>query len=111
MASEIPRPDVLEALPMPAEIRDDMQELVRVAGSLVWNRPGIPAAQRSMVTIAMLTALGRWDELRFHVGFGLDNGLTRDEVCEVLMHAAVYAGFPASVSGMRIASEVFAERP
>jgi alkylhydroperoxidase/carboxymuconolactone decarboxylase family protein YurZ len=108
--NEIPRPDVLEALPMPAEIRDDMQELVRVAGALVWNRPGIPAAQRSMVTIAILTALGRWDELRFHIGFGLDNGLSRDEVCEVLMHAAVYAGFPASVSGMRIASEVFAER-
>ena len=110
MAHDIPRPDVLDALPMPVEIRDDMQELVRVAGSLVWNRDGIPAAQRSMVTIAILTALGRWDELRFHVGFGLDNGCTRAEICEVLMHAAVYAGFPASVNGMRIASEVFAAR-
>jgi|EndMetStandDraft_7_1072992.scaffolds.fasta_scaffold658791_1 4-carboxymuconolactone decarboxylase len=111
MAHDIPRPDVLEALPMPAEIRDDMQELVRVAGALVWGRTGIPAAQRSMVTIAILTALGRWDELRFHLGFGLDNGLSREEVCEVLMHAAVYAGFPASVSAMRIATEVFESRP
>jgi 4-carboxymuconolactone decarboxylase len=108
MAQEIPRPDVLEALPMPAEIRDDMQELVRLAGGLVWNRPGIAAAQRSMVTIAVLTALGRWEELRFHIGFGLDNGLSREEICEVLMHCAVYAGFPAAVSAMRIANEVFA---
>ena len=110
MAQDIPRPDVLEALAMPDEIRDDMQELVRTAGGMVWNRPGLPAAQRSMVTIAMLTALGRWEELRFHIGFGLDNGATRDEICEVLMHAAVYAGFPAAVNGMRVASEVFASR-
>ena len=108
MAHDIPRPEVLEALPMPAEIRDDMQELVRVAGSMVWNRPGLPMAQRSMVTIAILTALGRWDELRFHIGFGLSNGLSRADICEVLMHSAVYAGFPASVSAMRIATEVFA---
>jgi 4-carboxymuconolactone decarboxylase len=106
VAQDIPRPDVLDALRMPAEIRDDMQQLVRAAG-VVWSRDGIPAAQRSMVTIAILTALGRWDELRFHIGFALDNGCTRAEICEVLMHAAVYAGFPASVSGLRIADEVF----
>ncbi|HEV8295786.1 MAG TPA: carboxymuconolactone decarboxylase family protein, partial [Acidimicrobiales bacterium] len=60
-----------------------------------------------MITIAMLTALGRQDELRIHIGLGLDNGLSKTEVCEVIMHAAVYAGFPAAVTGFRIATEVF----
>jgi 4-carboxymuconolactone decarboxylase len=110
MADDVPLPGVLNALPIPDEIRDDMLDLIRKTGGAVWNRDGIPAAQRSMVTIAMLAALNRQDELRVHIAFGLDNGLTRAEICEVLMHTAVYAGFPASVTGFRIASEVFAAR-
>jgi alkylhydroperoxidase/carboxymuconolactone decarboxylase family protein YurZ len=110
MADDVPLPSVLNALQIPDEIRPDMLDLIRKTGGEVWNRDGIPAAQRSMVTIAILAALNRPDELRVHIPFGLDNGLTRAEICEVIMHTAVYAGFPAAVGAFRIATEVFAAR-
>jgi alkylhydroperoxidase/carboxymuconolactone decarboxylase family protein YurZ len=108
MTDDVPRPDILHGLDIPDEIRADMLELISSAAGRVWNRPAIPRGQRSMMTIAMLTALGRNEELRIHIGMGLDNGLSRADVCEVIMHAAIYAGFPAAVNAFRLASDVFA---
>ena len=101
MTTESSRPTVLDQLRMPDEVRDEMLALIRSAGGAVWTRPGLPAAQRSMVTVAILAALGREEPLRIHIGLGLDNGLSRLEICEVLMHTAVYAGFPATVTALR----------
>ena len=104
------RPDVIGGLRIPVEIRDDMVALIGLAPAAVWQRPAIPSAQRSMMSITMLAGLGRLDELRIHIGMGLDNGLSRAEICEVLMQAGIYAGFPAAISGLRIADEVFSAR-
>jgi 4-carboxymuconolactone decarboxylase len=76
----------------------------------VWSRPGLGARDRSLATIAALTALYRPHELRIHIGRGLDNGLTRSEIGELIMHMAIYGGFPIAVEGMRIAKEVFDAR-
>ncbi len=75
----------------------------------VWARPGLDKKTRHMLTIAMLTALGRLDELKAHLGLTPNSGVTRDEVKEVLMHAAIYAGVPAAMSAFNRANEVFAE--
>lgn len=99
------------ALPIPEEIREDFAGFVTdtVMGG-VWNRPGLSARERSLITIAALTALDRPNELRIHLGLGLDNGLDRNEICELIMHMAVYGGFPVAVEGMRIAKDVFESR-
>ncbi len=76
----------------------------------VWARPGIPMQQREMVVLAVLTALGREAELRLHLGAALNLGLTKEEIGEVLIQAAFYAGVPAAVSGFRIFREVLAAR-
>jgi len=75
----------------------------------VWARPGLDKKTRHMLTIAMLTALGRLDELKAHLSLTPNSGVTRDEVKEVLMHAAIYAGVPAAMSAFNRANEVFAE--
>ncbi len=104
------RNDILSALAFPPEIRDDMLALITASAGAVWQRPGLPAAQRSLMSISVLGALGRMEELRIHVGMGLDNGLTRGEICEALMQLGIYAGMPAAVAAFRVASAVFAER-
>jgi 4-carboxymuconolactone decarboxylase len=75
----------------------------------VWSRPGLDKKTRHMLTIAMLTALGRLDELQTHIGLTKNSGVTRDEVKEVLMQAAIYAGVPAAMSAFNRANQVFAE--
>jgi len=75
----------------------------------VWARPGLNKPTRSTITIAVLTALGRQEELRGHIRMGINNGLTRDELKEIFLHVGVYAGVPTAVSAVRIALEVFAE--
>lgn len=75
----------------------------------VWTRPGLDIRDRSMVTIALLAASHKPEQLRQYVGVGLNQGLTREQVCEVLLHTAIYAGFPSAVEGFRIAKEVFDE--
>ena len=99
------------ALPIPKEIESDFAALTAdtVMGGL-WSRMGISPRERSMITIAALTALDRPHELEIHLGLGLDNGLTREEICEVIMHMAVYGGWPVAVEGMRTAKKVFAAR-
>ena len=63
-----------------------------------------------MITVAALTVLHCPNELRIHIGRGLDNGLTRTEISELIMHMAIYGGFPVAVEGMQVATEVFAKR-
>jgi 4-carboxymuconolactone decarboxylase len=75
----------------------------------VYQRPGLELRERSIVTIAILTALGRENQLRNHVRAGLKLGLTRQAITEVLIQAAFYAGVPAGLNALRAADAVFAE--
>jgi 3-oxoadipate enol-lactonase/4-carboxymuconolactone decarboxylase len=89
----------------------EFQDLItRYCWGEVWTRPGLPRHTRSLLTIAMTLALNRMDEMRLHMRAARNNGVTRDEIKETLMHAAIYCGVPAGVSAFRIASEVFAEQ-
>jgi 4-carboxymuconolactone decarboxylase len=75
----------------------------------VWSRPGLDIKTRSMIVLAALTVLHRPNELRLHLHGALNLGVTREEICEIIMQMALYGGFPTSVEGMRIAAEVFDE--
>jgi 4-carboxymuconolactone decarboxylase len=75
----------------------------------VWARPGLDKKTRHMLTIAMLTALGRLEELEVHLSLTPNSGVSRDEVREVLMQAAIYAGVPAAMSAFNRANKVFSE--
>jgi 4-carboxymuconolactone decarboxylase len=75
----------------------------------VWGREGLPRKTRSMLNIAMISILNRPHELRAHLKGALTNGVTRDEIREILMQVAIYGGMPAAVDSFRIAREVFAE--
>lgn len=102
---------IKDFLPFPSEIEDDFGAFITdTVMDGVWNRPGLSPRDRSLITIAALTARNCPNELQIHIGRGLDNGLDRKEVCEVIMHMAVYGGFPVAVEGMRIAKEVFESR-
>ncbi|MGE0797934.1 MAG: carboxymuconolactone decarboxylase family protein [Lautropia sp.] len=74
----------------------------------VWARPGLDRRSRSLLNIGMLTAMNRLHELEIHVRGALTNGLTRHEILEALLHAAVYCGVPATLDGLRVARKVFA---
>lgn len=76
----------------------------------VWNRPGIDRKTRSMLNLAMLIALNRGPELKLHVNGALNNGLTKEQIREVMLQAAIYCGVPAAVEAFRVAKEVFKER-
>lgn len=76
----------------------------------VWNRPGLDRKTRSMLNLAMLTALNRGPELKLHVNGALNNGLSREQIREVFLQAAIYCGVPAAVEAFRTAREVFKER-
>ena len=73
----------------------------------VWGREAIEPKQRAMLTIALLTAFDKPEQLKSYVTGGLNLGLSREEICEVVMHVAVYAGFPAAIQGFAVVSEVF----
>ena len=84
-----------------------MQEFItRNAWGNVWQRPGLDLRTRSLITVAMLTAQGKQHELKAHVRGALNNGATKEELQEVLLHAAIYCGVPAAVEGFRAAAEV-----
>ncbi len=74
----------------------------------VWQRPGLDLKTRSLITVAMLTALGKQQELKGHVRGALNNGASVEEIQEVLMHATIYCGVPAAVDAFRSANEVVA---
>ena len=76
----------------------------------VWNRPGLSQRDRSLITVAALVACDHPTELVFHLGRALDNGVTKDELKEVMFHMAVYGGWPSAVTAMASAAEVFKSR-
>src|SRR3954454_4150930 len=87
-----------------------LQELVtEYCWGAVWGRQGLPRKTRSMLNLAMISILNRPHELRAHIKGALTNGVTRDEIREIFMQVAIYAGAPAGVDSFRIAREVFAE--
>jgi 4-carboxymuconolactone decarboxylase len=87
-----------------------LQELVtEYCWGAVWGRPGLPKKTRSMLNLAMLTALNRPHELKLHVRGALKNGVSRDEIAEVLLQAAIYCGVPAAVDAFRTAREALKE--
>ena len=81
-----------------------------VCFGMVWARPGLARKNRSMLNIAMLTALGRLNQLKSHLEIGLNNGLTFEEIREILLQAAVYSGLPSAVDAFRVAEEVLKAR-
>ncbi|HUZ78357.1 MAG TPA: carboxymuconolactone decarboxylase family protein [Chloroflexota bacterium] len=89
-----------------------LQELVtEVAWGTIWTRPGLPRKTRSLINIAMISALNRPQELRAHVRGAIANGCTREEIQEVLLQVFVYCGAPAGVDGFRVANEALSELP
>jgi len=87
-----------------------MQELsTEYCWGHVWTRPGLELRERSLINIAMISALNRPHELKLHVKAALNNGLTRDQIREVILQVAVYCGVPAGIDSTRIAREAFAE--
>lgn len=90
------------------DFNGDFHDLItRYAWGDIWQRPGLDRRTRSFLTLAMLLAGNRSDEFALHVRGALNNGLTREEIREVLMHAAIYCGVPCANHGFRIAQEVF----
>lgn len=88
----------------------DFQDLItRNAWGEIWTRPGLPRHTRSLLTLAMTVALNRGDEFRIHVRAAFNNGVTRDEIKEVLLQSAVYCGVPAANAAFHMAAEVFDE--
>jgi 4-carboxymuconolactone decarboxylase len=89
---------------------EEFQDLVtRHAWGELWTRPGLPRQTRSLITLAMLIALNRPDEIRLHLRGAVNNGVTRDEIKELFLQAAVYCGVPAANSAFHAADEIFAE--
>ena len=75
----------------------------------VWERPGLSKRDRSLITVATLTALYRPQQLRGHIARALANGVTKEEISEIITHLAFYAGWPSAISAADIAREVFEE--
>ncbi len=93
------------------EFNEAFQDLItRYAWGEIWSRPGLPRQTRSMLTLAMMVALNRPDELRLHLRAALNNGVTREEIREVLLQAAIYCGVPAANSAFHLAQEVFEQQ-
>jgi len=89
---------------------EPFQDLItRYAWGEIWARPGLPRNTRSLLTLAMMVALNRNDEFRMHVRAAANNNVTREEIQEVLLQAAIYCGVPAANSAFHIAQEVFAD--
>ena len=102
---------ITEALATPEEARDDWGMMIvnSVLPDGVWSREGLSQRDRSLITIAALCALHRPNELKLHIPRGRRNGLSREEICEVIMHMAIYGGFPVAVEGMAVAKDCFDE--
>ena len=89
----------------------DFQSLItRYAWGEIWARPGLPHKTRSLITIAMMVALNRTEELRLHLGAAANTGVSPEEIKEVLLQSAIYCGVPAANSAFHIAEEVLAQR-
>ncbi|OIQ95867.1 carboxymuconolactone decarboxylase family protein [mine drainage metagenome] len=110
------RKDVLGADYVDAAIQNaddfnrDLQGLVtEYAWGEIWSRPGLARRDRSLLNLAMLTALNRSHELKLHIRGALANGVTKDEIKEVFLQTAIYCGAPAAIDSFRAAKDVFKE--
>jgi 4-carboxymuconolactone decarboxylase len=83
--------------------------LTRYAWGEIWTRPALPRHTRSLLTVALLVALNRGEELCLHIRSAFNNGVTREQIQEVLLQCAIYCGIPAANSAFRSAEQVFAE--
>ena len=96
------------------QVRDIVPGLVELSSRVlfgeVWERPGLSKRDRSLITCATLIALGRERQLVGHLGRALDNGLSKNELSEVITHLAFYAGWPAAMTAALVAKEVFDKR-
>jgi len=75
----------------------------------IWERPGLSKRDRSLITVAALVALNRTEQLRFHLSRALENGVTKDEIIELITHLAFYSGWPTAMSAILLAREIFQE--
>lgn len=89
--------------------RDFQDFITRNAWGEIWSRPGLPRHTRSLLTLAMMVALNRGEEFHMHVRAAFNNGVTRDQIKEVLLQSAIYCGVPAANSAFQIAADVFKE--
>ena len=110
MATNQPEASVVQKMigdvaPKLAELTDD------VLFGDVWERPGLSKRDRSLIVVASLIATYRPEQLRGHLARALDNGVTKDEIAEVITHLAFYSGWPASMTAANIAKDVFANNP
>lgn len=83
--------------------------ITRYAWGEIWTRPGLERKTRSFLVLAICASLGRWEEFRLHCRASFSNGVTTDDIKEVILQIAVYAGVPAANTAMKEAKEVFAE--
>jgi 3-oxoadipate enol-lactonase/4-carboxymuconolactone decarboxylase len=91
-------------------LTDDFQDLLtRYAWGEIWTRPGLDRRTRSCITVAMLVALNRNDELALHMRAALTNGVTVDELKEILLQSAIYCGVPAANTAFGVAAKILAE--
>ena len=98
------------ALTRSSDFNREFQDLItRYAWGEIWTRPGLPRHTRSLITIAMMVALNRSEEFKLHVRAAFNNGVTRDEIKEVLLQCAIYCGVPAANSSFHTAEEVFGQ--
>ncbi len=98
------------AIARTTDLTADFQDFItRYAWGEIWTRPGLDRKTRSCVTLAALVALGRLEELEMHVRAALRNGLTVDEIGEVLLHSAIYCGLPAANAAFAVAQRVLAD--
>lgn len=92
------------------EFNAPFQEFItRYAWGEIWERAGLTRRERSLITLAMLVALNREPEFRMHIGAALNNGVTVDEIREVLIHAGIYCGLPAANTAIQAAEQVIKE--
>jgi len=93
-----------------ADVAPALDEITqKVLFGEVWERPGLSKRDRSLITVATLVAGYRTNELPFHLKRGLENGVTKDELFELIMHLAFYAGWPSASTAVAVARQVFAE--
>ncbi len=102
------------ALSARSEVRQVVPKLIELSETVlygdVWERPGLSKRDRSLITVAALTAMYRTDQLPVHIERALANGVTREEIGELITHLAFYAGWPVAMTAGRIAKKVFDER-
>ena len=93
------------------EVTEEFQNLItRYAWGEIWTREGLPRHTRSLLTISMMVALNRSEELALHLRAARNNGVTRDEIKEVLLQTAIYCGVPAANSAFHLADRIFREQ-